>query len=324
MEVEMAWGFAHKKKIDSQKVTSVSINVREILDSILGMLEKYRVPVTWAFLGHLLLDHCSRDSDGLPHSDMPRPRYSWLKNDWYSHDPCSDIEREPAWYGKDVIERIVKHVRQSSLPHDIGCHSFSHQMFGDPGCGEELARAEISKCVELMTKEYGLVPKVFSFPRDYVGHLDVLKELGFVAFRDAPTKLYPCLELDRTLSTLVKKYLSLSMQFLSYYLLLAPHVVTPSESLPGLWGVAGCLAYNKKPLIPLRLGTVKAIKGIKSAIRDRKVFCMYMHLRDFGEAKHLLWEFERILSYVNEKRVEGVLEVKTMTQLVRELEDASM
>jgi len=324
IEVELAWGRVHRKNIDLPRLNRIAVNVREILDPVTGLLEKYSVPVTWNILGHLLLDHCTKNNlNGLPHADMPRPNYSWLKDDWYRFDPCTNLQRDPAWYGKDIVGRIVKYVKDSKVPHEIGCHSFSHQLFGDPGCGEELARAEIQKCVELMKREYEIVPKVFSFPRDYVGHLNVLKEAGFVAFRDIPTKLYPCLKLERTISNYMKTYFSLFNQFLSYYFLFPPHVAPPREAISGLWTVPGCLAYGRKPLIPLKLVTFKAIQGIRKAIGEAKTFSMYTHLRSFGENKHMLSNFEQVLSYVGEKRREGKLEVKTMTELVRELSDVS-
>lgn len=320
VDVELAWGLVHVKKIDALKVRRLSLNVREILGSVINLLERYKIPVTWAILGHLLLDYCSKDNmDKLPHRDMPRSSYSWLNCDWYKYDPCTDIQRDPAWYGKDIADTIVKYVRESGLSHDVGCHSFSHQQFGDPGCSKELARAEIQKCIELMKGEYGIVPRVFAFPRDYVGHLDVLKEFGFVGYRDTPPKLNPCLKLERTLPNLINTYASLFVQFLSYYLLLPPHVVAPRKSLSGLWSVPGCLPYSEKRMIPLRLVTLKAIKGIDRAIREGTIFTMYTHLRNFGENKSMLSHFQHVLSYVDRKRAEGVLEVKTMEKLIEQL-----
>ena len=320
IDVELAWGRVHRKNIDLRKLERIAVNVREIVDPLIDLLEKYGIPITWNILGHLLLDHCTRNElSGLPHADMPRPRYSWLNGDWYRFDPCSDIQRDPAWYGKDVVGKIVEYVKTSKVPHEIGCHSFSHQLFGDPGCDKELARAEIQKSLELMKNEYGIVPEVFAFPRDYVGHLKTLKEHGFIAFRDVPTKLYPCLKLEKTVSNLIKTYSSLFIQFLSYYFLVPPHVVTPSEAISGLWTVRGCLPYGKQPLIPLSLVTFKAIQGVDRAIRGKKIFSMYTHLSSFGEDSNMLSDFERILSYVSQKREEGRLEVKTMSELVREL-----
>jgi len=323
IDVELAWGMVHRNRIDLTEVKRVSINTRRVFEAVIHLLEKYHIPVTWSITGHLLLDHCDRDTkDQLPHPEMPRPSYSWLKDDWYRYDPCTNIQKDPAWYGKDIVDRIVHYLETSKIAHDIGCHSFSHQLFGDQGCSKELARAEIKKCIELMEKHYGITPKIFTFPRDYVGHIDVLREHGFLAFRDIPTKLYPCLKLERTISNYVKTYFSLFIQLLSYYFLFPPHVVASREAVPDLWALPGCLAYGKKPLIPLRLVTFKAKQGIKKAIKEKKIFSMYTHLHSFGENKRMLSNFEELLLSASRKRDEGELEVKTMTDLVRGLRDA--
>lgn len=319
IDVELAWGLVHRKKIDLHKTKKVCVNVRKVLPSIFNLLEKYQIPTTWSILGHLMLDQCKRDSkSGLPHPDMPRPRYSWLKEDWYRYDPCSNIEKDPAWYGKDITDKIVEHVKESSLPHEIGCHSFSHLQFGDPGCREEVARAEIQKCVDLIKTEYKIIPKVFTFPRTYVGHINLLKEYGFVAFIDTPPKLNPCVNLEKTLSNYLKTQFSLFVQFLSYYFLFPPHTTSLKEALPELWSVQGCMGYGRKPLIPLPLVTFKVIQGINRAIREGRIFSMFTHLKDFGGNGSFFSEFEKILYHVNQKREEGKLQVRTLSDLVSE------
>lgn len=319
IDVELAWGKIHRNRIDIPKLTSISMRVREILDDAFNLLEMYQIPSTWSILGHLILDHCDRNNKNhLPHPDMPRPNYSWFKGDWYKYDPCTTLQEHPAWYGKDIVDRIVKYVEESKIPHEIGCHSFSHQQFGDPGCGEELAKAEIERCLKLMKSEYEIVPKVFSFPRAYVGHINILKELEFVAFADAPPKLYPCVRLEKTVSNRLRTYFSLMAQFLSYYFPYPPHVVASRQPLRGLWAFPVCLGYGKKPFIPLKLVTFKAIQGIDRAIRKEKIFYMYTHLRNLGENECCFRELEKILSYVDRKRQEGKLDVKTMSEHVRE------
>lgn len=319
IDVELSWGFVHRSRIDLKKVAVMATNVRNSIDNLMALLEEYNIPVTWNILGHLILDHCGKDKmNPLPHADMPRPNYTWLRSDWYRFDPCTDVKSDPAWYGKDIVDKIVRYVNTSRFSHEIGCHSFSHQQFGDPGCGKELARAELRKCVELMRREYNILPTAFAFPRDYVGHLDVLKEYGFIAFRDVPTKRYPCLRLEKTISNYAKTYSSLFVQLLSYYLLFPPHVVTPSEPLDGLVGVAGCLAYGRKPLIPLELVTFKAIQGINKAIREQKILSMYTHLRYFDANRDFFSNFEKILVHANAKRKEGELEVKTKSEVAKE------
>ncbi|UCE29583.1 MAG: polysaccharide deacetylase family protein [Candidatus Bathyarchaeota archaeon] len=316
IDVELAWAFVHRGRIDLAKMTQVSMNVRKIMNKLFGLFEAYQIPVTWNILGHLILDHCSKkDESALPHPDMPRPSYSWLNDDWYRYDPCTQVTSDPAWYGKDIVDRIAHYVETSKLSHEIGCHSFSHQLFGDSGCSENVARAEILKCMQLMKTEYNIIPETFAFPRDHVGHLDLLKESGFVSFRDVPAKLYPCLELERTFSRYLKTYFSLAAQLLSYYFLFPPHVVRSRQTSCGLIGIQGCLAYGEKPLVPLEFLTIKAKQGIDRASREGAAFVVYTHLRDFGANRRFFSQFDRVLRYAKRKRDEGNLLVLTMSDL---------
>ncbi len=213
------------------------------------------------------------------------------------------------------MDKIVHYVETSKVPHEIGCHSFSHQLFGDPGCGENVAKAEIRKCIQLMKTEYNIMPETFAFPRDHVGHLNLLQESGFVSFRDVPAKLYPCLELERTFSRYLKTYFSLAAQLLSYYFLFPPHVVSSRQTASGLMGTRGCLAYGEKPLVPLEFLTIKAKQGIDRAVREGATFVMYTHLRDFGANSRFFSQFDRVLRYARRKRDEDNLLVLTMSDL---------
>jgi peptidoglycan/xylan/chitin deacetylase (PgdA/CDA1 family) len=108
-------------------------NVRGCIDTLLNLFEQHKIPATWAVVGHLFLDHCEKE-DGIPHKDMPRS-----KEDWYSSDPCTDIKRDPLYYGKDIVEKILS----NRIEHEISYHSFSHVAFSE--CSKEVAEAEIKE-----------------------------------------------------------------------------------------------------------------------------------------------------------------------------------
>src|SRR6185312_13210587 len=92
---------------------------RAIVARLLALFQKYDVKVTWATLGHLFLDHCELD-EGVKHPDMPRAKHSWFPADWYTYDPCKDLHAEPLWYGRDMVEMILK----AEPRHEVGSHSF--------------------------------------------------------------------------------------------------------------------------------------------------------------------------------------------------------
>jgi hypothetical protein len=68
----------------------------------------------------------------------------------------------------------------SSIPHDIGSHGYSHRQFSDLSFEE--ANDEIEKTTKAI-KKLGITPHSFIFPRNAVAHLDVLERYGYKCFR---------------------------------------------------------------------------------------------------------------------------------------------
>jgi len=315
IEVELAWGIIDKK-LNKKELTRTFEKVRIYLDDILRLLDKYNIVVTWSFLGHAILDRCERKK-GMPHPEMPRPSYKWMRGDWYKHDPCKNFTEEPAFYGKDITDRIVNHTLNADVPHDFSVHSFSHQLFGDRGCSRKLADAEVKRSVQLMAENYSLKPTVFIFPRESLGHFDVLKKNGIIAFRGVIPRTITYLEPVEGFWNFIRKYSSLAAYWMSFYLNISPPVTWPKKE-HGLVNIPASLCYNKKPFIPLKLVVLKAKKGIDRAIKERKIFYVATHLRNFGEVsntKAFLEGFETILKYAHSQRRKDKLEIATVARI---------
>lgn len=179
LDIEMLWGFVHTHEYRLIKLlTKAGGNeIRKCVEFLLEQFEKYQISVTWAFVGHLFLDHCEKE-DGIPHKDMIRP-----SKDWYSIDPCTDIKTNPLFYGRDIVESVLG----SDLDHEIGYHSFSHVIFSK--CERDVAEAEIKKGIEV-AKDFGIEFVSFVFPDNQIGHLDLLYSNGFRIFRGIRPRKY--------------------------------------------------------------------------------------------------------------------------------------
>ena len=129
-----------------------------------------------AVLEHLMLGSCA-PVDGRKHPEIVRLGHAWHDADWFRDDPCGDERRDPTFYGRSLVERLRVPVSQ-----EVGCHSFSHAIFGDPGCSRDAADSELRACVRL-ARELGITLRSFALPRNSVGHLDVLRQHGFTCFR---------------------------------------------------------------------------------------------------------------------------------------------
>lgn len=184
-DFEMAWAFRYSKTRGSIS-EQMGLRERNNVPILLALFEKYKIPVTWATVGHLFLDSCIR-VDGLgPHPEMPRPQHfennNWCfaSGDWYQHDPCSNYKDSPAWYAPDLIEQIIK----SPVGHEIGCHTFSHIDCTDKNCTPKLLEAELNACIDLASKK-GITLRSMVFPGGTNGNYTVLKKFGFTSYRKA-------------------------------------------------------------------------------------------------------------------------------------------
>ena len=151
---------------------------RKNTPAILQLCDKFDIPITWATVGHLMLDRCDK------HPQMPRvPSYKgrfwdFSGEDWYEYDPASDVERAPEWYAPDLVKMIL----ESNTAHEIGSHTFSHIDCRDNICPDELMEAELAACREAAAY-WQIRLKSFVHPGHTIGHLDALKNAGYTSFR---------------------------------------------------------------------------------------------------------------------------------------------
>ena len=184
IDFELAWAWRYTKS--GRDPLAMASLERTQVPKLVKIFEDFSIPVTWATVGHLFLDHCVRGANGLAHPDLPRVgpfESTWWRfgsGDWFQHDPCSNHRDSPFWYGPDLIESILK----SHVKHEIACHTFSHVGFASY-CRREVATAELDACLDVM-KPYGLRPKTLVFPGNDAGHLDVVAAKGFRTVRWFP------------------------------------------------------------------------------------------------------------------------------------------
>jgi hypothetical protein len=279
---------------------------RAIVDRLLALFQKYDIRVTWATLGHLFLDHCEA-LDGVKHPDMPRARHSWFAEDWYTYDPCKDFRAEPLWYGRDLIEKILA----AEPRHEVGSHSFSHVIFSDSGCTPEVAEAEISKCVEL-ARSFNLKLESFVFPRNQLGHLDLLRKYGFIVTRGRMPFWFTRFQ-SRTLRRAGHMFDDL--------LAIPPNCGLPEKSPSGVWVVPVSMFLQSmegtRRLIPVRSRIKKGITGIERAIRDKSLFHLSFHPTEnlCFHTDLMFRALEDVVAHAARRRDEGLLQVMTMSDI---------
>ena len=186
-DLELAWAWRYARVADPLAFARQRAQQgRRNLGVLLDLCDRYDLPVTWATVGHLFLNGCSR-SGGRSHREVPRVPYFeneyWVYQvgDWFDADPGSERAGEPDWpnwYGPDMIRSIL----DRRVRHEVGCHTFSHVVFSDEHCPAEVAAAELHLCQELASR-WGLTLRSFVFPGNLAGNYGSLRAAGFAAYR---------------------------------------------------------------------------------------------------------------------------------------------
>ena len=282
-----------------------------VIDTLLGLLREHEVSATWCALGHLFLPSCRREG-GTAHPEIVRPRHSWVREDWFHHDPCRDEEAEPIFYGRSLLERI----RACPAPQEIGSHGFSHVIFGDPGCSRESAQSELAACVRA-AREMGIVPRSFAFPRNRVGHLDLLPAHGFSCYRGPGLRWYERQSSPGGLDRLA--------HLADVIAAIRPPVVSPRFVREGLWNIPGSMIYfpmhGARRYIPLSVRVRRARKGLQAAARQRKVFHLWFHPTNLAdEPEQMFAGLREILLAAADLRQRGELDIEPMGALASRLD----
>src|SRR5262245_15822840 len=174
LDLELIWGT--QDLFGPEAFRAACMRERGLVGRLVETLERHGVSATWCIVGHLFLERC--DADAAKHPEIVRPSHAWVRGDWFQHDPGGTEESAPLFLGRSLVEGICS----SRVPQEVGSHSFSHVIFGDRGCSRETASSEIAACAAL-ARRMGLELRSFAFPRNSVGHLDVLAQYGLVCYR---------------------------------------------------------------------------------------------------------------------------------------------
>lgn len=313
LDLELIWGtldlfgpevFRRRCEIERQVV----------IDRLLDLFVEFELPATWCVVGHLLLDRCYGEN-GRKHPEIVRPRHAWCRGDWFEYDADGTEAEAPTFLGRSLIEKI----RRCPVAQEIGAHSFSHVIFGDVGCSRETARSEVEACAKL-GGQIGLSMRSFSFPRNQVGHAEVLAEHGFTCFRGPEPSWYRHGRVPAAIRRVA--------HLLEVVTAAPPPVSLPVRTHDGLVNIPGSMVYfpahGVRRVIPTSRRVRRALKGLDAAVRQRQVFHLWTHPTNLAdETDAMFGGLREILGRVAELRAQGVLKVMSMATLAALVTDAS-
>lgn len=169
IEVELGWGLHHKGEEGHFSMERRSET--RTLKRILELSKRYHIPISFDFVGHLLLESC----DGEHYHGHP--------DGWFDRDPGTNYKTSPLYYAPDMVNNVMK----SDLDHEISTHTFSHLWVDE--IGDETLSWELEKVGDLH-RRFNIEPPVSFVPpqqrdmRDY----DVLRKNGIKIIRKTPRR----------------------------------------------------------------------------------------------------------------------------------------
>jgi peptidoglycan/xylan/chitin deacetylase (PgdA/CDA1 family) len=307
IDTELAWGEAHRR--DGTQGQHRFDGEREVIAAILALFARYDVSATWAVVGHLFLDGCERDGSG-PHPELVSPDYEWLDDDWLAIDPCSTLEADPFWYGRDIIDSILA----CPVPQEIGSHAFTHVIVDDPACTPEVFSSELSAATRVAA-EREVELRSFVYPRNAIAQIPRLAEHGFRCYRggraSAPFAGRPGWQRQ-------------GLAAIDRVRPLRGSAVRPVRHQSGVWNVPQ--TYLFAPLtagrrLPPALWSRRPVARLRQAVRHRSLFHLWFHPYNVtGDPARALSALEHICRAAARLRDDGDLAVLTMGDLVRSLD----
>ena len=293
LDTELLWGYIQHPLDKVVKLLGEDKSKgRVAIETLLQLFEKYNISATWAVVGHLFFN--SNEAKEIVHPQMPEFKEGWLEWDSYN-----GIYNMPLYCGRDIVEKILA----SSVRHEIGLHSFSHIPFSQ--CSQEVAEAELELGMKA-AKGFGITPKSFVFPGDYIGHLDVLKRQGF--------KIYRGKQLGRhgiNQSFLLQKFNGAIDK------MIAPP--TEPKWMKGIWEIRSSMCFCD-PQIKFSV-LPRAKIGLYRAIKSKRVFHVFLHPHNLLWYSSLKEDLDKFLALVAKKRDEGKIAVMTMGEFAEILSD---
>jgi len=303
IDFELMWGtldlrgYRHMERL-------CRVEREQVVGRLLDLLTEFDISATWCTVGHLFLDRCGGEHPELVRST--RHDHRRLRRD---PGTCEDLD--PLFYGRDLVERI----RRCPVEQEIGSHSFSHVLFGDPRCSRETAASELRAVVAAAARS-GLRLRSFVFPRNQVGHVDLLAQYGFTCFRGKDRTWYA--------RNNERGWLHRAAHLVDILTAATPPVAMPIEHRCGVWEIPGSMLYapsfGVRKFIPVSLRVTRARKGLFRAARSGRIFHLWFHPTDLAErADAMLDGLRQILETAAWMRARGDIEILSMGALAERL-----
>jgi hypothetical protein len=273
IDLELAWGVWDTATADDLRLAERA--ERPICAMLLDLLARYQVPATWLMVAALLDEDSARSHPG----------------------------SKSCWYAPDVIERIVA----ARVRHEIGSHSGRHVYYDRISPDKAQDDLDFAKGVH-HANDLGF--ESFAFPRNAVGHVNILEGAGIRVMRSRDVGFLRTAHHGGRLSARAANYID--------QLLPVPPRPSFPETLGQLVDIPGSmqmLGRNglRRFLLP-QVTRAKLLLGLERARRDGGTFHLWFHPSNFYYRRdEQLTTLACFLERATDEASRGRIEFRTMS-----------
>lgn len=288
LDFEQFWGMTGT--VSFQNYERNILAGRKAIPAVLALFDRYGIHATWAVVGFQFAEDAKELSSYLPPEAL-RPSYQNMTSATYPliEKLSGDEESQPCYFSPSLIAEIARHPNQ-----EIGSHTFSHYYCREPGQTTRQFAADM-EAAKKIGRDKGFAISSVVFPRDMSTpeHAQVLRQLGFTAYRD---------EADDWIHNKIPVHiLRRALTLLDVYLPLTGFRGPQPSNENGIVRTVGNrqFRYYFKPLGFLEWAKVRRIKGqMKYAAKHGLSYHLWWHPHNLGDhTEALLCQLEDIFRY---------------------------
>ena len=296
LDFELYWGLRDKRTIKEYEENLKG--VKEAIEKILELFDKYEIHATWATVGFLF----AQDVDELKISSPNiKPQYINTSLNPYQYISDNVVLESYCHFAPEIIDIICNHKNQ-----EIGTHTFSHYYCLEDGQTAEAFRNDIEVAVEISGKR-NLEIKSLVFPRNQWNeeYLSILDEYGITSYRgNEKGWLYKATNgsdenIARRALRLIDSYINISGA--NSYPLKSINTEKPFN-IPSSRFLR---PVSKRSSMFENIRKKRIIQSLKRAAKNQEVFHLWWHPHNFGVNTDANIEFlEAILSSFRDMKIQ--------------------
>ena len=310
LDFEMMWGVKDICTPDEYGQTNVK-NVREVIDRMLALFERYGAKATFATVGLLMFQD---KREALKYLPKQQPQYVNPALSPFEDKYIENIEDRYSrlYFAPDIVDKLRK-----SANIEIASHTFSH--YNCWAEGQTLAQFEqdVQAQIDAMNLIGCGTPKSIVFPRNQVSpeYVELCKQFGIESYRGNPKRFYAnsanCIMRGvRRLLRLLDCYVEIDRTTTVDY-----SSISNDSNITNIPASRFLRPYSKRlgVLEPLKLRRIK--KEMLRAARNGELYHIWWHPHNFGSnVEENMANLEVILAFYADCRKQYGMQSYTMSE----------